>query len=464
MVDWDAFHARFRAPGFIPGFEILHRLGVGAFGEVYKARRVSIEKPYAIKFLKLGTDVDHEGVARELEQVRLFARIDHPNLVSIEDMGVVLGVPFLVMSYGGEDTLARRIRAGDLDQSAAMRRFVQCCRGVLALHDRRLCHFDLKPGNVFLKGEVARVGDYGLAQLVLDGRTRAGARGTPHYMAPEMMRGSADLRADVYSLGVMLYESLCGRLPFGEGSGALSASRGAPPFPQGFPPDLAELVTRCLAWRADERPASVHALLDEMGQAARPGDSVRIRWSESREGVSFGPDQEALVLEEPSSDHNVLEWATLEDGSSVALLPRSDSSLQPAPAPAAPAAGADSGVVSSRRAGVLRALADERRVREARAEEPRVQHTVPVPPRVEGGPLSTFSATLTLGAEVMATMIFGPTRSLGGALSQLFAVGSDREGSAATPAGRLPFLLLALVLAGAMVSLALAAVELWMSG
>ena len=103
-------------------------------------------------------------------------------------------------------------------------------------------------------------------------------------------------------------------------------------------------------------------------------------------------------------------------------------------------------------------------MREARAEEPRLQHTVPVPPRVEGGLLSTFNATLTLGAEVMATMILGPARSLGGALAQLFAVGSGRERSADTPAGRLPFLLLALVIAGAMVSLALAAVELWMSG
>ena len=86
-------------------------------------------------------------------------------------MGVVLDVPYLIMGYAGEDTLARRMQRGELDAGrGALRYFVQACRGVLALHDRRLVHFDLKPSNVFLNGDVARVGDYGLAKLLADGR------------------------------------------------------------------------------------------------------------------------------------------------------------------------------------------------------------------------------------------------------------------------------------------------------
>src|SRR5215510_5603388 len=107
-MDWEAFYNRFREPNFIPGYEIQNRLGGGAFGEVYKARKHSIGKAYAIKFLKIDDDAQRD----ELEQVRHFAGIDHANLVTIEDMGTVTGVPYLIMGFAGEDTLARRLKQG----------------------------------------------------------------------------------------------------------------------------------------------------------------------------------------------------------------------------------------------------------------------------------------------------------------------------------------------------------------
>ena len=105
-----------------------------------------------------------------LSHEAFFAQIDHPNLVSIEDKGVVDGIPYLVMSYAGQETLQKRLQQGALAREEALRIFVQAARGVQALHEHSLVHFDLKPANIFLKGDVARVGDYGLSKLVSESR------------------------------------------------------------------------------------------------------------------------------------------------------------------------------------------------------------------------------------------------------------------------------------------------------
>lgn len=278
-MDWEAFYNHFREPNFIPGYEIQNRLGGGAFGEVYKARKHSIGKAYAIKFLKIDDEAQRDAVERELEQVRHFAVIDHQNLVTIEDLGAAMGVPYLIMGYAGEDTLARRMKQGRLEPQQALSYFVQACRGVLALHDRRLVHFDLKPSNIFLKGDVARVGDYGLSKMMTDGRqTLSFGRGTPQYMAPEMLRNRADHRADIYSLGVILYECFAQKTPFESavpGTLAIRDSDTPPTFTPEFPAQLRLVVERCLRLSPEDRYASVGELLEDMGQTARPGDSVR---------------------------------------------------------------------------------------------------------------------------------------------------------------------------------------------
>ncbi len=283
MMDWEAFYNSFRKPDFIPGYEIQNRLGGGAFGDVYKARKQSIGKAYAIKFLKIEDDGQREAVQRELGQVRHFAAIDHPNLVTIEDMGTVMEVPYLIMGYAGEDTLARRLKSEKLERDDALLYFTQVCRGVLALHDRRLVHFDLKPSNIFIKGDVARVGDYGLSKLLTDGRmTLSFGRGTPQYMAPEILRSRADHRADIYSLGVILFESLTGELPFQPNvdAGLVLREEDLPPeFPEDFPAFVRPVVEGCLRLSADNRFQDVGELLEVMGQTARQGDSVRVDWS-----------------------------------------------------------------------------------------------------------------------------------------------------------------------------------------
>ena len=373
-MDWEAFYNNFRKPDFISGYEIQNRLGGGAFGDVYKARKQSIGKSFAIKFLKLEDDAQREVVERELSHVGHFAAIDHPNLVTIEDMGTVMGVPYLIMGYAGEETLSRRLAGGPLGEDEALMIFTQVCRGVLALHDRRLVHFDLKPSNIFLKGEVARVGDYGLSKLLTDGRmTLSFGRGTPHYMAPEVLRSRANHRADIYSLGVILFESLVGRPPYTSTEGGTLVLRedDAPPeFPTGFPERVRAVVVRCVRMDPDDRFQDVAALLEALGQTARQGESIRLEPVD--EAVIRRPpaagELTAVALAEARDAERV--QADLRPVSEIGIrleLPTSSEFAAPAHGPATP--------------------------------------TIPVPPHVEGGTLGTIFSSVVVAMEVLVAMV-----------------------------------------------------------
>lgn len=280
-IDWESFYRNYRKPGYVAGFEIVNKLGGGMFGMVFKARKESIGKDYAIKFLKVDDEALRDAVARELEAVKYFAQIDHPNLVSIEDKGEVDGIPFIVMSYAGQETLRKRLEGGRLPREDALRIFVQSARGVQALHEHSLVHFDLKPANIFLKGDIARVGDYGLSKLVTESRNSLSfGRGTPYYMAPEMLQRRGDARSDLYSLGVILYECLCGDVPF-KGDSEWEVLRKheteAPSFPDALSRDDRAILTRCLAKDATARFPSVADLLRALQAPVALGESMTLR-------------------------------------------------------------------------------------------------------------------------------------------------------------------------------------------
>jgi serine/threonine protein kinase len=277
-IDWESFYQHFRKPGYVPGFEIVNKLGGGVFGQVYKARKESIGKDYAIKFLKVDDESVRDAVRRELDAVRHFAQLDHPNLVSIEDLGEVDGIPYLVMSYAGQETLRSRLEQGRMTRDDAMRIFVQAARGVQALHERSLVHFDIKPANIFLKGDIARVGDFGLSKLVTESRNSLSfGRGTPYYMAPEMLQRRGDSKSDIYSLGVVLYECLCGRVPFSGDSEWEVLQKHEKERPQ-FPDSIADadrrVVERCMQKDPAMRFASVADLLRELDAPVSLGESV----------------------------------------------------------------------------------------------------------------------------------------------------------------------------------------------
>jgi len=277
-INWEAFYRNYRKPGYVAGFEIVNKLGGGVFGMVFKARKESIGKDYAIKFLKVDDEVVRDAVVRELDSVRFFAQIDHPNLVSIEDKGEVDGIPFIVMSYAGQETLRTRLNHGGMSRDEALRVFVQAARGVEALHSHSLVHFDLKPANIFLKGDIARVGDYGLSKLVTESRNSLSfGRGTPYYMAPEMLQRRGDVRSDVYSLGIILYECLTGDVPFrgdSEWEVLRKHEHEAPVFPADMPAREKAVILRCLEKDADARYQSVGDLLRDLQAPVALGESL----------------------------------------------------------------------------------------------------------------------------------------------------------------------------------------------
>src|SRR5690606_11120204 len=128
------FYHDYRKPGNVRGYEITTKLGRGMFGLVFRARKQSIGKDYAIKFLQVEDGEVRSEVLHELEQVKYFAQIDHPNLVSIEDRGEVDGIPYLVMSFAGPETLRYRMPAGRApegeERSELLRWYLQACRGI----------------------------------------------------------------------------------------------------------------------------------------------------------------------------------------------------------------------------------------------------------------------------------------------------------------------------------------------
>ena len=218
------------APGHRLGrYEILSPLGSGGMGEVYRARDTRLDRDVAVKILPESVATDPERLARFDREAKAVAALSHPNILALHDAGTENGVSFAVMELLEGETLRDRLTSGALPPRRVIDIAVQIARGLAAAHARGLVHRDLKPENVFLvaDGQV-KILDFGLAKAAdqatdtaatathLPGVTDPGTvLGTVGYMAPEQIRGQAiDARADLFALGVVLYEMLAGRRAF----------------------------------------------------------------------------------------------------------------------------------------------------------------------------------------------------------------------------------------------------------
>lgn len=206
----------------IPGYAVIKELGKGGYGVVYLAKDVQFGKKLAIKVLKpqlIQTDVH---LARFKREASLACKLRHPHIVRVYNSGEIQGLHYLVMEYIEGRSLLDLMRKKDADLQSLVRILREALLGLGYAHQNGVMHRDLKPGNIMVEEATGRavVMDFGLAKPEESGETVTGSNvvlGTPVYMSPEQVRGShskPDRRADLYSMGVILYEMATGRLPF----------------------------------------------------------------------------------------------------------------------------------------------------------------------------------------------------------------------------------------------------------
>jgi tRNA A-37 threonylcarbamoyl transferase component Bud32 len=304
----------------LPQFDVLELLGQGGMGAVYRARQRKLDREVALKILpaELGQDATFsERFAREAKAI---ARLNHPGVVGIHDYGEAGPYHYLVLELV-EGANLRELAAGEpIGVAEALRLLRELCAAVDYAHRQDVIHRDLKPENVLVDGEGrVRVVDFGLAKVADAARhsllpSLTGTRvavGTPHYMAPEQLEGIGviDAQADVYSLGVLAYELLTGRLPLGRFP---APSEEVP----GLDPAIDAVVMEALDRDPARRPQGVAALLERLegAKAEAPARPRRRRDS----GATARPASSAVPRSHEATARRLL-WALFGVGVVVLL-------------------------------------------------------------------------------------------------------------------------------------------------
>jgi hypothetical protein len=249
--------------GVFPHLEILALIGQGGMGAVYKARQTHLDRLVAVKLLSAERGADPAFIERFTREARALARLQHPQIVTLYDFGRAGSWLYLVMEHVEGANLRQLMATGRLDPAAAMRLAAPLCDALVHAHAQGVVHRDLKPENILIDGlGQPKIADFGLAKLrsANGDLTQTGdTLGTLHYMSPEQVSGTGtiDHRADVYALGVILYEMLTGNLPLG---------RCLPPSQSGSDPRLDEVVLKSLEREPDKRWQSVEELRQAVAQ------------------------------------------------------------------------------------------------------------------------------------------------------------------------------------------------------
>lgn len=261
-------------------------LGRGGIATVWAGVDIRLDRPVAVKVLGSAATADPAMLRLLDQEARTLARLAHPNIVAVYDLGTEADVPYVVMELVEGDDLRQRLARGPLDPPEAVRIATQICDALQAAHEAGVVHRDIKPDNVLLtRSGIVKICDFGIARLQQSSTAQATAHGsvigTASYMAPEQASGGpVDARADLYALGCVLYEMLASRPPF-TGDDAMRVlwqhvhDAPAPVASQrsDVPAELDALVQQLLTKRPEHRPASarqVRASLAELGGAATP--------------------------------------------------------------------------------------------------------------------------------------------------------------------------------------------------
>jgi serine/threonine-protein kinase len=268
-------------------YEIRSQLGAGGMGEVYLAQDTRLDRKVALKILPDEVAADPNRMKRFVQEAKAASGLNHPNIITIYEIDQSDSIPFIATEFIEGSTLRERMRAQPLTLGEVLNVAVQIAGALAAAHANGIVHRDIKPENIILRSDgIAKVLDFGLAKLTGQGSqelvdseapTRADLKtdsavvmGTAVYMSPEQARGhQVDARTDIFSLGIVIYELMTGRLPF-EGSSiyeimaAILSDRESPPLSRSsreVPAELERIVSKALRKNRDERYQTIKDLL-----------------------------------------------------------------------------------------------------------------------------------------------------------------------------------------------------------
>jgi hypothetical protein len=296
-------------PESVPGYEVLSELGRGGMGVVYKARQVAADRVVALKMILHGGHAGEDALARFRTEAKAIARLQHPNIVQVYEVGEHDGLPFFSLEFCPGGSLERKLAGTPLPAREAARLVEVLARAMHAAHRAQIIHRDLKPANVLLAADgTPKVTDFGLAKQLgaAAGPTQSNAfMGTPSYAAPEQAAGNwaaVGPATDTYALGAILYECLTGRPPF-KGPTTFDTlmqvltDDPVPPrqLQSTTPKDLETICLKCLHKEPARRYATAEALAEDLRRfqagepiLARPVGSLEraIKWVRRRPTVS----------------------------------------------------------------------------------------------------------------------------------------------------------------------------------
>jgi serine/threonine-protein kinase len=286
MIDRDFIELQEALAG---DYSLERELGRGGMGVVYLAREVQLDRYVAVKVLPQSLANQPQVRERFLREARLAASLSHPHIVPIHRVGEARGFVFFAMGYVKGETLGERLRTrGPLPPSSATRLLREVAWALSYAHSHGIVHRDIKPDNILIEAESGRaiVTDFGIAQGLTDaaGERIGEVAGTAHYMSPEQARGEPiDGRSDFYSLGVVGYLALTGRLPIDAGtlSTLLVKQQSEDPTPLGplapsAPGALVKAIERCLERRPEDRFPSGEALAETLDAASNVATRAKI--------------------------------------------------------------------------------------------------------------------------------------------------------------------------------------------
>ncbi len=271
-------------------YRLLKGIGQGGMAEVYLAEDERLERQVAIKILPAALAREGNFLARFEREARSAARLHHPNILQIHDFGQQDGITYLVMPYLPGGTLAQRIAQarGPLPLDKVVLWTSEMASALQFAHSQGIIHRDVKPGNMLMAdGDHIVLSDFGIAKVVNDSTnlTMAGSTvGSPDYMAPEQANGEPDYRSDIYSLGVVVFQMLTGRVPFTASTPVqvmLMHVQATPPTPRSFnpalPPQVDAVIKRAMAKRPAERYQSANELAASFRLPRRPCQAIPSR-------------------------------------------------------------------------------------------------------------------------------------------------------------------------------------------